>query len=128
MTILISIIEICYIYYMFHIFETKFTINHPLEKFSLNYLNETVSERLYSYFKHPTTNSSFPESKICTFGKKIIYLLLFYLFFRNFLTFNVINKFNIQVVFITLILSMSNLNAFLYLIPYFITETMIYLI
>ena len=128
MIILISIIESCYIYYMFHIFETRFTITNPLEKFSLNYLNETVSERLYSYFKHPTTNSAFPESKICTFGKKIIYLLLAYLIFRNFLTVTLFYKFNIQVVLITLILSLSNLNAFLYLIPFYVTETIVYLI
>jgi len=118
--LLISLIEIIYIYYMFHIFETKFTITSPWEKFQLNYLNETVSERIYSYFKHPIQNSSFAESKICQFGKKIIYLLLIYLLLRNFIILP--KEFNYIVLIITLVLSISNLNAFLYLIPYFIFE------
>jgi len=115
---------------MFHIFETKLTFTHPLEKFSLNYLNETVSERIYSYLKHPTENSSFNESKICPFGKKIIYLLLIYILARSFLK-NIINLgfikiLNINVLLFTIILSFSNLNAFIYLVPYYIIEIMMY--
>jgi hypothetical protein len=119
---LISLIEILYIYYMFHIFETRLTINNPWEKFQLNYLNETVSERIYSFINHPTSDSSFPESKICVFGKKIIYLLLIYLLIRVFLPINFLKKLNPCVLLITFILSLANLNALIYLTPYFIIE------
>ena len=119
---LISLIEMLYIYYMFHIFETRFTINNPWEKFQLNYLNETVSERIYSFINHPTSDSSFPESKICIFGKKIIYLLLIYLLIRVCLPINFLKKLNPCVLLITFILSLANLNALIYLTPYFIIE------
>lgn len=120
--LLISLIEILYIYYMFHIFETKFTINNPWEKFQLNYLNETVSERIYSFIEHPTSDSSIPESKICLFGKKIIYLLIFYLLIRTCLPLNLLQIINPNILLITFIISLINLNALLYLTPYFIIE------
>ena len=120
--LIVSLIEIIYIYYMFHIFETRFTVNNPWEKFQLNYLNETVSERIFSYLEHPTSDSSFPESKICIFGKKIIYLLLIYLLIRSCLPTNLFKIFNPYVLLMTFILSFSNLNALLYLTPYFIIE------
>ena len=107
---------------MFHIFETRFTINNPWEKFQLNYLNETVSERIYSFINHPTSDSSFPESKICIFGKKIIYLLLIYLLIRICLPINFLKKLNPYVLLITFILSLANFNALIYLTPYFIIE------
>ena len=122
MILLITLIEIVYIYYMFHIFETRFTINNPWEKFQLNYLNETVSERFYSFFKHPTSDSSYPESKICLFGKRIIYLLLLYLLIRLFIPINLLKKINPFVILITFVLSLVNLNALIYLTPYFIFE------
>ena len=43
--LLLSLIKIVYLYYMFQIFETRFAFTSPWEKFQLNYLNETVSER-----------------------------------------------------------------------------------
>jgi hypothetical protein len=107
---------------MFQIFETRLTVNNPWEKFQLNYLNETVSERIFSYLEHPTSDSSFQESKICIFGKKIIYLLLIYLLIRSCLPTILVKKFNPYVLLITFILSFSNLNALLYLTPYFIIE------
>ncbi len=107
---------------MFHIFETKFTINNPWEKFQLNYLNETVSERIYSFIEHPTSDSSIPESKICLFGKKIIYLLIFYLLIRTCLPLNLLQIINPNILLITFIISLINLNALLYLTPYFIIE------
>ena len=68
--LIISLFEIIYLYYMFQIFETRYAFTSPWEKFQLNYLNESVSERIFSYLKHPTTTTAFPESKICPFGKK----------------------------------------------------------
>ena len=120
MWILISLIESFYIYYMFNIFETRITFTHPFEKFSLNYLNESVSERIYSYFKHPINNSAFPESKICPFGKKITLLLSLYIAFRHLIP--LLFKINNLVLLLSVSLSLSNLNAFVYLIPYLIIE------
>ena len=123
MLLLISIIESIYLYYMFHIFETRFTINSPWEKFQLNYLNETLSERIFSYLKHPTNKSAVPESKICPFGKKIIYLLIFFLLIRS-CNLN-LNKLSPIVLLISFFLSFANLNTTLYLTPYFILEILI---
>ena len=125
MLVYISIIEILYIYYMFQIFETRFTINNPWEKFQLNYLNETVSERIFSFLNHPTSDSSIPESKICLFGKKIIYLLIIYLIFRLGLEHNFLKQINPIVLMITFILSLANLNALIYLTPFFFIEILI---
>ena len=123
MLLIISIIESIYLYYMFHIFETRFTINSPWEKFQLNYLNETLSERLFSYLKHPTDQSAVPESKICPFGKKIIYLLIFFLLVR---TCNLnLSKLSPFILSISFFLSFANLNTTLYLTPYFILEILI---
>ena len=117
--LIISLFEIIYLYYMFQIFETRYAFTSPWEKFQLNYLNESVSERIFSYLKHPTTTTAFPESKICPFGKKIIYLLLIFLIARNIIF---INQFKFLVLTITFSLSLSNLNALLYLTPYFLIE------
>lgn len=77
-------------------------------------MNETVSERIFSYLEHPTSDSSFQESKICIFGKKIIYILLIYLLIRTCLPTNLLKKFNPYVLLITFILSFSNFNTLFY--------------
>ena len=120
---LISIIEIMYIYYMFYVFETRTSINHPLEIFMLNYLNDSLPERIFKYLKHPTNKTSVEESKICPMGKFLIIFLLGYLLIRmrlcSFIDIFIFNKIVMITVFI---LSLSNLNATIYLLPYFLAE------
>lgn len=69
---------------------------------------------------HHPINSNIYESKICIFGKYIINLLLVYLFIQIF--YNISKKLRIIVLIITFTLSLMNLNATLYLLPYFIYE------
>lgn len=105
------VLLILYILYMFHVFETSISINHPLEFYILNNSN--------NYFYHPIRTSEY-ESKICSFGKDIIWLLVIYLLYMSYYGVNkTINKI---VISITFILSLMNFNAVLYLIPYFISE------
>jgi hypothetical protein len=115
--------EIIYLCYMFYIFKTCTSINHPAESFMLNYLNESVPERLYKYIKHPISKTKEKESKICPMGKVLIFFLILYLIIRAY-CFNKFNFFykNITVLIIAFILSLLNLNATVYLIPYFIYE------
>ena len=91
--------------------KTSITINHPLEFYLTNNLS--------NYFKHPINSSDY-ESKICDFGKNIIWLLIFYLIYKSYYK---VNKYiNYSVILTTFILSLMNFNAVLYLLPYFIIE------
>ena len=100
-----------YILFMFQFFKTKICFNHPLEF----YLTDTLS----GYFNHPINSSEY-ESKICNFGKNIIWILIIYLIYKSYYPVNkVVNK---TVLLITFFLSLLNLNAVIYLIPYFLYE------
>ena len=115
--IIINILEVVYIIYMFVIFQTKYSIHHPLE-----YIMES---KLSNFFSHPISSDIY-ESKICSFGKylaklSVIFFILriiYYLYFdtkETWISFYIIN----------LVLALSlimNLNAFIYLIPIFIIE------
>lgn len=100
-----------YILYMFQFFKTSINFSHPLEFYLTNELS--------NYFKHPIYSSNY-ESKICDFGKHIIWLLIIYLIYKTYYPIN--KNLNKIVIFITFILSLLNLNALAYLIPYFISE------
>ena len=86
MNILITSLESIYLYYMFILFKTTISINHPLEKNILNNLGE--------YFKHPISSSNY-ENKICNFGKSGIKILIIYLFTRLFIIKNKLLENNI---------------------------------
>jgi len=105
------VLLVLYILFMFHIFKTSISINHPLEFYMLDNLD--------NYFNHPINTSKF-ESKICQFGKDIIWLLVIYLLYKSY--YGVNKNINRIVIFITFILSLINFNAVLYLVPYFISE------
>jgi len=100
-----------YILYMFQFFKTSISFNHPLEF----YILDNVS----NYYNHPISTTDY-ESKICSFGKDIIWLLVIYLLYKSYYGTN--KTINRIVIFITFILSLMNFNAVLYLIPYFISE------
>ena len=69
--IIINIIEAIYIYYMFNIFKTNYSIHHPMEYFILKHLPD--------YYYHPISTGKY-ESKICP---SVIYVVnyLFYFFY-----------------------------------------------
>ena len=113
---ILSIIELIYLYYMFIIFKTRFSINHPMELVLTNNLNKLGNTNI---FNHKISNNY--ESKICPFGKKIIYVLLIYLLIRAIYP-KLSKKINLIVLLTVLIMSLLNLNALLYIIPYIIIE------
>ena len=98
---------------MFQFFKTTICFNHPLEFYLTNNLSY--------YFNHPIDSIDY-ESKICDFGKNIIWLLIIYLIYKSYN--NVSDNINNFIISTTFILSLLNLNAFIYLIPYFISELM----
>ena len=106
-----AIILAVYIYYMFILFETTININHPFE---------IIFTSIDDYFKHPISSDIY-ESKVCPFGKQIIFVLILYLLYDGFIGIN--NK-NVRKIFLigTIILSLMNMNVFVYLIPYYIYE------
>jgi hypothetical protein len=113
---LITIIEIVYIIYMFIFFKTHYSFNHPIEFI--------IESKLPQFFKH-SIYKNYYSNKICLFGKYAIVLLSFYLLIR-YLMFdhykNYFKKSTCIVLLITFILSWLNMNAVVYLIPFFIVE------
>ena len=105
------IVLILYLIYMFNFFKTSYSINHPLEFYLISNLS--------NYFKHPVYSGDY-ESKICPFGHSIIWVLIIYLIVKIY--YKVPKKLNYLAISITFILSLMNLNALIYLIPYFIYE------
>lgn len=101
-----------YVLYMFLFFETTLSFNHPLEYYIFSNLND-------EYFYHPISSTEY-GSKICKFGKDIIWLLAIYLIYKSY--FNVNKNINMFIVAVTFILSLMNFNAVIYLLPYFIYE------
>ena len=71
---LISLIEIIYIYFMYNIFKTSYSIHHPFE-ILLNRIS------LPNFLKHPIYSNIY-ESKICPFGKFASILLIIWLIIR----------------------------------------------
>ena len=114
---LISIIEGLYVLYMFNFFKTRFSIHHPYEKL--------LTGDISNYLSHPIHSGRY-ENKICRFGNTIGYILGSALVFRGIYnpTYN-IYQWYITVIILcgTLIL---NLNSFIYMIPVFIYECLLY--
>lgn len=106
----ISLFEAFYILYMFLFFKTKYSIHHPLEVYITGY---------HQSLFHPINTQNY-ESKICPFGKNIIWLLILFLIYRSLYT--IPKKYSKIVLFLTLLLSTMNMNALVYLLPYYIIE------
>jgi hypothetical protein len=114
--LIITIIEVIYVYFMLNFFKTRFSIHHPLEYMLMN--------KLPDFFKHPISEYDY-SNKICPFGHFSSNILVLYLIFRYFIVSRTqykIKNTNIIILLITVILSLLNMNAFVYLIPYFVLE------
>ena len=115
MLFFITIIEIIYLYYMFHVFRTKYSFNHPFEYLFTSEMND--------YFKHPIGIEDNNKSKICKFGRDGSLILIGYLIFRYFLIKtdliprNKFYKFNTYVLLFIFTTSWMNLNAVIYFLP-----------
>tara|TARA_Y100001958_G_C21009148_1_gene389946 strand:+ start:326 stop:673 length:348 start_codon:yes stop_codon:yes gene_type:complete len=106
----ISLFEAFYILYMFLFFKTKYSIHHPLEIYVTGYHHSLL---------HPINTQNY-ESKICPFGKNIILLLFIFLIYRSY--YIVPKIYSKLVLFVTILLSTMNMNALVYLLPYYIIE------
>lgn len=115
--IIINIIEAIYIYYMFNIFKTNYSIHHPMEYFIL--------KNLPDYYYHPISTGKY-ESKICPFGHLCGTLFILFFLFRI-IYYKVYQKretfITKIVIIIAIIMSLSmNMNAFIYLLPILLIE------
>tara|TARA_B100001057_G_C22492191_1_gene810677 strand:- start:155 stop:529 length:375 start_codon:yes stop_codon:yes gene_type:complete len=111
--LLLSILEALYVIYMLNYFKTRYSLAHPLSNYDNNYL------------KHPVGMSEKPISNICEFGHQVSWLLGLYIIIRGILLpryKKVMRLLSIIVLIITATVSLLNLNATVYLIPYFIFE------
>ena len=100
-----------YLIFIFRYFKTTICINHPLE---LLFVNNT-----YDYFKHSLVYGKY-ESKICKFGQdNIIFLVIFLILRKKFKKITYLSPYVMGIVFC---FSLLNMNAVIYLIPYFIHE------
>lgn len=114
-TILLSL----YLFFMFRHFKTHYCIHHPLEYY--------FQDRLGDFFKHPFHDTGY-NNKICPFGHQAILVLIGFLWLRWYLEkkqvmgVSTIKTLSRVFMVIVLITSLLNLNATLYLIPYFVLE------
>lgn len=106
--------------FMLKYFKTRYSLAHPITFFN------------NKLFNHPIGISDKPISQICKFGHAMSWVIGFVLILRAILyKFNIINKklfviFNKIIFFTILTVSLLNMNAVVYLIPYFITEIMFF--
>ena len=121
--LILTIIEIIYVYFMLNFFKTTYSIHHPLEFILIN--------KFPDFLKHPISKYDY-SNKICPFGHfasniLVIYLIIRYFVYNNYKIKYILKKINIVILIITAILSLLNMNAFIYLFPYFIVEIFIQL-
>jgi hypothetical protein len=103
-----SIIQGFYIFYMYNIFKTKYSIHHPFE----NRFNTKL-------LKHPIKTGRY-ESKICLLGKYVGGFLLLWFLFRHKIKNDCYS--NIIIFIVTSGSLIMNINAFIYLIPILLIE------
>ena len=103
---IISIIEACYLFYMFYIFETNIDFN-------------VFSSPSNYWFKHLVGNEK--GLRICLFGQIMAIPAIIILLLRcvNEKIANVVIK---PVIYISMILSLLNMNAIVYLLPIWMIE------
>ena len=106
-----ELILVIYLIFIFRYFKTTVSFTHPLEFVMMNKSSQ--------YFKHSLSYGQY-ESKICPFGRDAIIALAIFILFK--LKFKVLAKISKVVLFMTFIISLLNLNAVIYLIPYFLFE------
>ena len=109
---LIPIIESSYIIYMLRYLKTRYEIHHPYEYLMTNDI---------SIIKHPIYTSIY-ESKICPLGNIGCFLLVFLILSRWYIGKEKTTYLTKIVLFMTIFVSLLNMNAIIYLLPVFIYE------
>jgi len=105
---IISVIQGIYIFYMFNIFKTKYSIHHPFE----NLFNHNL-------LKHPIKTGKY-QSKICLLGKYVGIFLLFWFLIRH--KYNNILCNNFIIISVAIGSLVMNMNAFIYYLPVLFIE------
>ena len=103
---LLSLLESAYLIYMLRYFKTQYEIHHPIEYFITKDIN---------FIKHPIYTSVY-ESKICSLGNIGCFILAFLILLRWYMGYK-LRKISRIILFITIIVSLVNMNAFIYLLP-----------
>ena len=113
---LITIIQVVYVVYMLRYFKTRYSLAHPLVNFKSEWLN------------HPVGVSDQPISNICPFGQQgslLIGGLLFvrlYISQKNKYSSKLVKMYSRMTTFLIFLFSLLNMNAVIYLLPFFISE------
>ena len=116
MNLVLSAVLSLYIIYVLNYFKTTYSIAHPITYFNNKYMF------------HPIYNTKSEKSMICQFGHDASWMLAFFILFRylvikkNKLKEEHIKIVSMFVLLSVLLVSLVNLNAVLYLIPYYIIE------
>ena len=116
--ILITVIQCIYVVYMLRYFKTKYSLTHPLVNMQFN----------NKYLRHHIGVSEKPISHICEFGKQASILIAGLLLLRLFLILNksfskkLIKSLSKMAIFLIFIVSLMNMNAVFYLLPFFASE------
>ena len=117
--VIISILEVVYVVYMLRYFKTRYSLAHPLVKFKSEFL------------RHPIGTSPEPVSNICPFGHMGAILIGIAIIIRLLISLNnvfprgIVKMYSRMGVFIIFIFSLMNMNAVLYLAPFFVSESLI---
>ena len=127
-SIIITIAEIIYIFYMFYFFKTKVDFNtitpgpELVDSFfsiieeQRTKISKSIIENRNIYLNHYDGE----RVKICLFGRYVIILLFIFLIIKHFVSIpNYVTKI---VLIITFFLSLTNMNALVYLLPMFFIE------
>jgi len=112
----ITITQVVYVVYMLRYFKTRYSLAHPLINFKSEWLN------------HPIGVSDKPISNICPFGQQGSLLIAGLLFFRLYISqkkkysSKLVKMYSRMVTFLIFLFSLLNMNAVIYLLPFFISE------
>jgi hypothetical protein len=116
MSYCLSVVLAVYVVYVLNYFKTIYSIAHPLSYFK------------YRYMFHPIYNTKTKKSMICQFGHDASWFIALFLLVRLYVSHKkmvsnkLIKQFSKLVALLVFTISLVNLNAVLYLIPYFIHE------
>lgn len=118
----ISFLEAIYIVYMFNFFKTRYSFEFERPLLFIYELLKKIGIKT-KYINHSMNSTIIPISHICPFGHFISWIIGAYLILRCFIP--KLNKYNKLVLFLILVGSFLNINALVYLIPFFFIELLI---
>ncbi len=105
--LILYIIQAIYIFYMFNLFKTRYSIHLPFEKIT----------QFHTFLIHPINTGKY-ESKICPLGNLVGILLPIWIIFKLYYKNKIINIANLIIWIIIVICSfIMNVNAFIYILP-----------